>query len=232
MFNHTSVIENDYSPYEASPRSPWGPIQHEVIYNNDVKQVTTAGHGGIRVSGKASRKIPKALRKTWYEEDCEAWIAFYYLYDEFHALYQQYLTHGKRMPFCGSLGAFVRFSKDEMREHMMQYFAAEVDYAEGRRRGRTYFDSESDYKHYNNTYERLLQAKAAKAKSAKIAEGAVIKFEQPLTFQVNGREIELDTFRVVKPTPRTTRFIPLDKSANFVAQITRWQARAFEVVNQ
>src|SRR3954469_18332191 len=57
----------------TEPRtSPWGPVQHaHAIGSAGIWQVSTAGHGGIKVPAALNEKINPAWRNTdgWYEED-------------------------------------------------------------------------------------------------------------------------------------------------------------------
>lgn len=66
--------------YGAS--SPWGLIQSVTPLGPDAAVVTTASHGGIRISPPALDRLPEPLRKTaysgggWFEEDCD-WVLPY-----------------------------------------------------------------------------------------------------------------------------------------------------------
>ena len=57
--------------------SPWGPIQTVTPLGPEVVAVTTASHGGLRVSLTAFARLPEAIRQTaysaggWFEEDCD-----------------------------------------------------------------------------------------------------------------------------------------------------------------
>ena len=57
--------------------SPWGPIQTVEPLGPDAAAVTTASHGGLRVSPAALARLPEAIRETpyshdgWFEEDCD-----------------------------------------------------------------------------------------------------------------------------------------------------------------
>jgi len=57
--------------------SPWGPIQTVTPLGADVVAVTTASHGGLRVSLTALARLPEPIRQTaysgdgWFEEDCD-----------------------------------------------------------------------------------------------------------------------------------------------------------------
>jgi hypothetical protein len=53
--------------------SPWGRIQHSTQIAEGITSVSTAGHGGIKLSRQRNAKVPKYMRRDggWYEEDCE-----------------------------------------------------------------------------------------------------------------------------------------------------------------
>ena len=64
-------------PPTVGASSPWGPIQHLTPLGPDAVAVSTASHGGIRVSLTALSRIPEPLQATaysdagWFEEDCD-----------------------------------------------------------------------------------------------------------------------------------------------------------------
>lgn len=64
-------------PPSRGSSSPWGPIQTVEPLGPDVVSVTTASHGGLRVSFTALARLPEAIRQTayseggWFEEDCD-----------------------------------------------------------------------------------------------------------------------------------------------------------------
>ncbi len=64
-------------PPSRGSSSPWGPIQTVTPLGPDVVAVTTASHGGLRVSLTALLRMPEPLRQTayseggWFEEDCD-----------------------------------------------------------------------------------------------------------------------------------------------------------------
>ena len=64
-------------PPAVGSSSPWGPIQTVEPLGPDAAFVTTASHGGLRVSLAAMARLPQALRETpysqngWFEEDCD-----------------------------------------------------------------------------------------------------------------------------------------------------------------
>jgi hypothetical protein len=57
--------------------SPWGAIQTVEPLGPDVVAVTTASHGGLRVSSGGLARMPQAIQRTaysgggWFEEDCD-----------------------------------------------------------------------------------------------------------------------------------------------------------------
>ena len=57
--------------------SPWGPIQTVTPLGPEAVSVTTASHGGLRVSLTALARMPDPVRSTaysrdgWFEEDCD-----------------------------------------------------------------------------------------------------------------------------------------------------------------
>ena len=64
-------------PPSRGSSSPWGPVQTVEPLGPDAVAVTTASHGGIRVSLAALARLPEAIRQTaysrdgWFEEDCD-----------------------------------------------------------------------------------------------------------------------------------------------------------------
>ncbi|TDP89583.1 hypothetical protein EDF62_3336 [Leucobacter luti] len=65
-------------------RTPWGNADHVTQPAPGISIVSTAGHGGVKLSRERNAKIPPALRQKngWYEEDCESHAPFYYFADE------------------------------------------------------------------------------------------------------------------------------------------------------
>jgi hypothetical protein len=59
---------------KVNGHSPWGWIQSVSELTEGMWLVSTAGHGGIKLSRQMNAKMPKQLRREggWYEEDCEA----------------------------------------------------------------------------------------------------------------------------------------------------------------
>ncbi|HEX4183204.1 MAG TPA: hypothetical protein VHY34_08090 [Caulobacteraceae bacterium] len=64
-------------PPACGSSSPWGAIQTVTPLGPDAVVVTTASHGGVRVSLAALARIPEPLQGTaysnagWFEEDCD-----------------------------------------------------------------------------------------------------------------------------------------------------------------
>jgi hypothetical protein len=70
-------LNNPNEPLRPGSHSPWGSIQHvETIVPGHVHSVSTASHGGWKVSPEYNRRIPAYMRNRsgWYEEDCECSI--------------------------------------------------------------------------------------------------------------------------------------------------------------
>jgi hypothetical protein len=53
--------------------TPWGEPQHIVLLSEDIVSVSTASHGGLKLSDEQNQLIPEYMRNEdgWYEEDCE-----------------------------------------------------------------------------------------------------------------------------------------------------------------
>jgi hypothetical protein len=75
---HTAT---EYAPREGG-HSPWGSIQQVKERAPGAWEVSTASHGGFKLSAAENRKIPEPLRQKggWYEEDCL--YAVVYLFHE------------------------------------------------------------------------------------------------------------------------------------------------------
>lgn len=62
-----------FKPYKAPRRSPWGKIDHAVERAPGIVEVSTPGHGGIKLSPERNRAMPESVRRSggWYEEDVD-----------------------------------------------------------------------------------------------------------------------------------------------------------------
>lgn len=62
-------------------RSPWGRVQHFEVVAPFLTWVSTASHGGCKVSQAYNRYIPSLVRTSdgWYEEDCAWCIPYVFL---------------------------------------------------------------------------------------------------------------------------------------------------------
>lgn len=64
-------------PPARGSSSPWGTIQTVEALGPEAVSVTTASHGGLRISPAAFARLPDGLRRTafsadgWFEEDCD-----------------------------------------------------------------------------------------------------------------------------------------------------------------
>lgn len=67
----------------AISHSPWGPVQSEERIAPGITFVSTASHGGFKVSDELNKKIPASMRQDdgWYEEDVE-WAIIPVIYPE------------------------------------------------------------------------------------------------------------------------------------------------------
>lgn len=70
----------DVSNVREGSRTPWGTADWVSHVAPGAVQVSTAGHGGIKLSPERNKMIPTALRNAfgWYEEDCEAGIVAWF----------------------------------------------------------------------------------------------------------------------------------------------------------
>lgn len=86
--------------------SPWGKIQYSNIICRGCISVSTAGHGGIGITQNFAEreKFPisakdKAIKKYgryWFEEDCDAYIVFYFSSSARKSLYDSYQEDYKK----------------------------------------------------------------------------------------------------------------------------------------
>lgn len=220
--------ESFYDDDPRAPRTPWGKAQHVTSYCEGLQEVVCAGHGGWRVANPELRKmIPTVFRKTWYEEDCEAYIVLFYLYDVLKPLAVEMEQTGNKFPFAGSLRSLLTYSKEEFGEHIKYWFRAEWDMVNGVESEREDFGSERDYLRYLQRREQL----ASKRKAPTVKDGDVILFKEPFRFNVGGRKWELSEFKVVKQG-RAVKFKSTDDKFPWLAHLTKWRERQYEIVKQ
>jgi hypothetical protein len=68
--------------------TPWGPAQSVRMLAQGIALVSTAGHGGIKLSPERQAQMPASCRTTpyssggWYEEDCDILMPIYRFYSE------------------------------------------------------------------------------------------------------------------------------------------------------
>lgn len=65
------------SPVRVGGTSPWGRIQQAALIAPGITDVSTARHGGVKLSAPRNREVPAPLRRQsgWYEEDLDMAIA-------------------------------------------------------------------------------------------------------------------------------------------------------------
>ena len=68
---------SEYQRSECPKSSPWGAIQDKRELAPGIWSVSTAGHGGIKLSRERNAAVPAYMRAEggWYEEDCQWSIA-------------------------------------------------------------------------------------------------------------------------------------------------------------
>jgi len=74
-------------------RTPWGAADAVYAVADGIAEVSTPGHGGIKLSPQRNKLVPAPLRNAngWYEEDCEANIAMWV----FPAEYAEHRSRGE-----------------------------------------------------------------------------------------------------------------------------------------
>ena len=106
----------DVSNIQEGSRTPWGRADWVSHTAPGAVQVSTAGHGGIKLSPERNKTIPPALRNAsgWYEEDCEAGIVAW--------------VHPDACPQAGLSSAEV---SESGRQTVVAYFPDEYEKATG-----------------------------------------------------------------------------------------------------
>ena len=112
----------------SAARQGWGEVNSVTEVAPGIAFADCAGHGGFRLSSERNKEIPRPLRRTWYEEDCESSIVGMYhpeafphvdandhyrvVRDYFPDEYEQ--ATGEELEFGQSWG---RDKQDYMRQH-------------------------------------------------------------------------------------------------------------------
>lgn len=209
----------------SAPRSPWGPVQWQTDYQNGVIEVVTAGHGGIKVTGKLAQKIPAAFRLgAWYEEDGDALIPLYFLYDDLKALADQL-----SLEECQRLG-FISAVKTRTKQAFFDdlnktgAYAARFDFMNQTTRALSTFSCDWDRRNYQYVMDAL---KNPPPTFTELCQGALIRFETPICFVIQNVEIHVQDFRITK-YGKAIRFSPV--GYNFLARISKWRERKFSLI--
>ncbi len=76
---HRIIVQAEARPvvYKGM-RTPWGVADHVEVISPGVGSVSTAGHGGIKLSPRMNRQMPDYMRRRggWYEEDSDWALPF------------------------------------------------------------------------------------------------------------------------------------------------------------
>src|SRR4051794_1640047 len=69
----TMSASRNFLPEGCPVHSPWGEVQPATRFADGIYSVSTAGHGGFKVSDEFNKLIPEPFRADggWYEEDCD-----------------------------------------------------------------------------------------------------------------------------------------------------------------
>ena len=224
----------------SAPRTPWGPAQTLVDLANGVKSVSTAGHGGIRLNKEKQKQkqIPKCFRKTWYEEDCEAAIVVYFLYDELKALADKQLRENGAVVNSAVLPYMRSSTKENAFMHFYSWFGGAWDARRGVTKAKLdsfkdYSDSQYVYERYCNDYdaelERIGREKVAQRQKGSLQDGVRVEFASPFQFTFGGENLTVKTF-IVRKYGRKVRFEVNEKGNNFLAHLTGWRNTSYSIV--
>ena len=117
--------------HHANVPTPWGRSQSGCRYGPGMVLYECADHGGFKITKPFNRLIPPAFRNEngWYEEDCEAAIPFYFLFEQMR---RHCLTYGLEGNSMGAEAYFARFDQAHFRGTLERYFAAECTVHFGR----------------------------------------------------------------------------------------------------
>ncbi len=210
-------VRSSWSDYDrTAPKSPWGPVQHMTDYRNGCVEVSTAGHGGMKVEGALAKKLPTLFRKKWYEEDCEVLIPLFYLYDDLKVIADT--LSDDEAGRCGFIAAVKRLSKDKCLERLLSYgtYAAIYDFINKINRPDDFFRGDYQRKAYADGLARLKNPAPVKT----LVHGQVIRFKSPICFSVDRKDVEVTDFVVIKDG-RKVLFKPIGHT--FTARISNWK---------
>ena len=229
------IIDNHYSESEGK-RSPWGNVQTEIVFGDTgIRFVSTAGHGGFILSGKANLKIPKVFRINGgaYEEDCDASIVLAFLFDKIHqlAIDNNYESWPLLLRPEG---------KDEAINCLKKQFSYPANWAvySGETLSLEAFEESKgglNYSSYDAYLEqiKLLQEKLNK-KSIKLKEGMKLRFKNAFSFTIGGKSVELSEFKAVNvgfAKRAVWRFEVINHPEHsFLANLTGWRKSVFELI--
>lgn len=228
-----------YDGDKSAPRTPWGPAQNVNDYANGLKDVTTSGHGGLRVCKSIQKKLPSIFRRTWFEEDCESYIVAYFFYDELHQVAME--TKGTSYDNVGVLPYIRNTSKEEVFKAFFKWYGGEYDYyMKNEKRPFSYFielypfdlvRAQNCYERYTRAYEEMKLNATSKKKKTTLSDGMTVKFSNAFNFTFNGKKEAISLFKVIKDG-RRVRFIPKEGAFKdaFHAQLTRWRKFDYEIL--
>lgn len=209
---------------KSAPKSPWGPVQHMTNYKNGCIEVSTSGHGGMKVEGSLAKKIPLHFRLKWYEEDSDVMIPLYFLYDDFKVIADT-LSEDEARRF-GFIGAVKRLTKEQCLERLLACgaYAATYDLINKTTRPVESFSSEYDRRDYVQRLESLKKPVPPKV----LTHGQKVRFVRPLIFSVDRKDVEISDFTVVNEG-RKVLFHPVGHT--FLARIKRWAELDYSIVS-
>lgn len=210
---------------KTAPKSPWGPVQHQTDYMNGCVEVSTSGHGGMKVVGALAKKIPALFRNrsSWYEEDCEVLIPLYYLYDDFKVIADSLTEEEARR--CGFVAAVKNKTKEQCLASLLShgFYAATFDFINKKTRPVESFKSEYDQREYAARLDALTNPVPPKT----LEHGQVIRFAKPIFFTVDRKNVEVTDFIVLKEG-RKVLFRPVGHT--FTARISKWEEYEYSTI--
>lgn len=217
-------VRSSWSDYDRSaPKSPWGSVQNMTDYRNGCIEVSTAGHGGMKVEGALAKKLPTLFRKKWYEEDCEVLIPLFYLYDDLKAIADTLSDDDAGR--CGFIATVKRLSKDKCLERLLSQgaYAAIYDFINKKTRPADFFRDDYQRKAYADGLARLTNPAPVKT----LEHGQVVRFKSPICFSVDRKDVEVTDFVVIKDG-RKVLFKPIGHT--FTARISNWKEYEYSTI--